>query len=250
MTNTITKPKILVVDDEYLARARLIALLSELEVGVIIGEAENGVEALELIEQHQPDIVLMDIRMPRMDGLEAAQQLDEHEHGPAVIFTTAYGDHALEAFEAQALDYLLKPIKKERLEAAITRAQKMTQSILSSFQHETLNQPSAREYISAHHQGEITRIPVEEILVLHADQKYTEVITSEETYLIDTPLKKLEEEFHDQFLRIHRNTLVAKMAIDAFEKAHDQAEIRMRGLQKTFPVSRRLQSRVRKFVQG
>jgi len=240
--------KTLIVDDEALARDRLRSLVEELGVGEVIAEAKNGQQAIEAIQQQHPDIVLMDIRMPGMDGIEAAKHISNMEHPPAVIFTTAYGDYALDAFDAHAIDYLLKPIRKERLEDALNRARAMTQKIIESLQDQL---PETRTHLSVFVQGNIQLIPVDQIIYFKADQKYVSVFTTDEEVLIEEPLKSLEEEFAKDFLRIHRNTLVAKNAIEKLEKDQDKGFlIRLKDRDEPLAVSRRMLSIVRKFLRS
>lgn len=245
MKSTRDKPKILIVDDEPLARLRVAALVEEIAAGEVVGEAGNGEEALMAVADKQPDIVLMDIRMPGLDGLQAAAQFDQFAQPPAVIFTTAYGDHALEAFDAHAVDYLLKPINKQRLLEAITRAHRVTRSIIQKLRDD---QAQARSHISAMFQGEIRKIPLQEIILFRADQKYTSVITLGQEFLIEDTLKSLEAEFHDDFLRIHRNSLVAKHAIIALQKQADSYVLRLNGHEEPLPVSRRCLASVKTFL--
>ncbi len=240
--------KTLIVDDEALARDRLRSLVEELGTGAIIAEAGNGRQAIEAIQKQHPDIVLMDIRMPGMDGIEAAKHISTMENPPAVIFTTAYGDYALEAFDAHAIDYLLKPIRKERLEDALNRAQIITQSIIQSLQDEL---PESRSHLSVFVQGNIQLIPVDQILYLKADQKYISVFTSDSEVLIEESLKSLEVEFSETFMRIHRNTLVAKKSIEKLEKNKNNGfAIRLHNVAETLPVSRRMLSTVRKYIRS
>ncbi len=239
--------KTLIVDDEALARDRLRSLVEELGTGEIIAEAKNGQQAIEAIQQQHPDIVLMDIRMPGMDGIEAAKHIANMEHPPAVIFTTAYGDYALDAFDAHAIDYLLKPIRKERLEDALNRAKAMTQTIIESLQDEL---PTARTHLSVFVQGNIQLIPVDQIIYFKADQKYVSVFTVDGEVLIEESLKSLEEEFAKGFLRIHRNTLIAKNSINKLEKTNDgKFMIKLKNREESLLVSRRLLSNVRKFLR-
>jgi len=244
----MTSLKTLIVDDEALARDRLRSLVRELDVGEVIAEAKNGQQAIEAIQQQHPDIVLMDIRMPGMDGIEAAKHIASMKNPPAVIFTTAYGDYALDAFDAHAIDYLLKPIRKERLEDALNRAKVMTQTIIESLQDQL---PETRSHLSVFVQGNIRLIPVDQIIFFKADQKYISVFTADEEVLIEESLKSLEEEFDDTFLRIHRNTLVAKNAIEKLEKDQDKGfVIRLKNIKEALPVSRRMISSVRKYIRS
>ncbi len=241
--------KTLIVDDEALARDRLRSLVEELGAGEVIAEAKNGQQAIEAIQQQHPDIVLMDIRMPGMDGIEAAKHIANMENPPAVIFTTAYGDYALDAFDAHAIYYLLKPIRKERLEDALNRAKAMTQTIIESLQDDL---PTTRTHLSVFVQGNIQLVPVNQIIYFRADQKYVSVFTIDgEEVLIEESLKSLEEEFGKDFLRIHRNTLIAKNAINKLEKTIEgKFIIKLKNLEEPLVISRRLLSSVRKFLRS
>ena len=240
--------KILIVDDESLARDRLRSIIEELDAGQIIGEANNGQQALEVIQKEDPDIVLMDIRMPGMDGIEAAKHVTNLEHPPAVIFTTAYGDYALDAFDAHAMDYLLKPIRKERLQEAITRVRTLSQPKINSIQKDL---QKTRTHISAVLQGNLQLVPVDQIIYFRADQKYVSVFSKNGEVLIEEPLKSLEEEFAETFLRIHRNTLVAKSSIEGLEKdGRGGWNIKLADISEVLPVSRRLQSGIRKYIRS
>lgn len=238
--------KILIVDDEPLARERLRALLAELAagevVGEVVGEAGDGVAALDAVGRLCPDLVLLDIRMPGMDGLEVARHLAALPQPPAVVFTTAFGDRALEAFEASAVDYLLKPIRRERLAAALERA-----GVFSRDRAARLAGTSARTHLGAIVKGRIRLIPVEEVRYLHADQKYISVVWSGGEHLIEESLKSLEEEFPERFLRIHRNTLVAAEYVSGLERDEGgDGFVLIEGLPVRLPVSRRLLPEVRR----
>lgn len=201
--------KVLIVDDEPLARARISRLLELMPDWQVVGEAANGHEALMQVEELQPDVVLMDIRMPGIDGLEAARHIANYDSPPSVIFTTAYGDHALEAFDAQALGYILKPVQKEKLEEALSRAQQVTRSQLAAINDET-SFGAARTHIASKQRGGMQLIPLKDVLFFQADQKYVTVRHVNGEVIIEDSLKSLEEEFGEQFTRIHRKTLVAK----------------------------------------
>ncbi len=238
--------KLVIVDDESLARSRLRALVEGAEGWEIVGEAANGREALELIARERPDVVLLDIRMPGMDGLEAARHMAQLDDPPAVIFTTAYGDHALAAFEAQAVDYLLKPIRRERLVQALERARRPTRAVLAALQPETL-EPRARTHLCARYRGALQLVPVEDVIYFQADQKYVTVRHHEGSVLIEESLKSLEEEFGDRFLRIHRNALVAEGHMAGLELEGDgHAAVVFAGIDDRLEVSRRHLPGVRK----
>ncbi len=241
----MTDLKTLIVDDESLARDRLRSLVEEIGGGTIVAEAGNGQQAIEAIQKEYPDVVLMDIRMPGMDGIEAAKHISDMKHPPAVIFTTAYGDYALDAFDAHAIDYLLKPIRKERLEDALKKAKVMTQSIIESLQEDL---PETRTHISVFVQGNIRLIPVTKILFFKAEQKYISVFTKDGEVLIEESLKSLEVEFEEIFIRIHRNTLVKKSAIIALEKTEQGLFVKLSDVEESLPISRRLQSAIKKLL--
>jgi len=231
--------KILIVDDELLARQRIADMLADISSKYIVLEAGNGLDALKLAEQEKPDTVLMDIRMPIMDGIESAFHMATLTPPPAVIFTTAYDEHAVRAFEANAIDYLLKPVRAERLRQSLEKAELINRSLINRYMaaRET---KSARTHLSAISQGKILLIPVQEIQCFKADQKYVTVHWASRQTLIDDPLKELEGEFPETFLRIHRNALVSLTHITALEKAGDGTyQVVVRGLDEKLAVSRR-----------
>ena len=237
---------ILIVDDEPLARSRLQDLLGDIGNHQVVGEASNGRTAIDQAQQLRPDIVLLDINMPEMSGLEAAIHLSQLDHAPAVIFTTAYSEHALEAFDANAIDYLLKPIRRSRLEQALNKVQPLQRSQLDKT---AADQHSSRSHISAHQRGSIKLIPVESIYYFHSDSKYIAVHHQEGEVLIDESLKNLEQEFGDRFTRIHRNSLVANNRIEALEKVGDNHfQLRLRDCNTLLEISRRQLPAVRKLI--
>lgn len=241
--------KILIVDDEMLARERLVSLLSELNADFSISEAENGVAALKLINKEPPELILLDIRMPVMDGLEVAHHVAGLEAPPAIVFTTAYQDYALDAFDAHAVDYLMKPIRKERLHQAIDRARALSRNNINELRdnHDSNN---SRSHLSTTIHGNLQIIPIEKIHYLKADQKYVTAVWSEGELLLDDSLKSLEQEFSSQFIRIHRNTLVALEHILGLEKDEEgNPVIKLQGIKKRLPVSRRHASHVRKALK-
>lgn len=237
--------RIVLVDDEMLARQRLRSLLAELgTVYEVVGEAANGVELLRQLPTWTPDVVLLDIRMPGMDGLEAARHLADIPQPPALIFTTAYDSHALQAFEVHAIDYLLKPVRRERLEAALHKAQQLNRVQLTQV-GVALAQP-ARTHICAQLRGNLFLVPVLDVLYFRAEQKYITVRHKGGEVLIDETLKELEQEFGTRLLRIHRNTLVFKIHIAGLEKtAEGELAVRMAHSQDLLEVSRRHAAEVR-----
>jgi two-component system, LytTR family, response regulator AlgR len=238
--------KILIVDDEALARERLHDLVIELYPDSITIEAANGIEALDKISEHSPEIILLDIRMPGMDGLELANHLLHFETPPAVVFTTAYQDHALSAFDANAVDYLLKPIRKERLNTAIDRATIISQSKLATLKN-TEGVTSARSHLSAMVRGSIQLIPIENIYYFKAEQKYVTAAWPGGEILLDEPLISLEAEFTNHFIRIHRNALVAIKHINGLSKnSEGQQIIKISDMPHELIVSRRHFAEVKK----
>ncbi len=240
--------RVLIVDDEPPARRRLASLLADLKLGEVVGEAANGKQALECVTRDSPDVLLLDIRMPGMDGLEVAGHLAALDRPPAVIFTTAYDQHALQAFEARAVDYLLKPVRRDRLQAAIERAVRLTQAQLKALRNDSTR---ARTHISATMHGNLCLVPVEDVRYFQADQKYVSVVYPGGQVLIEEPLKALEVEFGDRFLRVHRNALVAVRHVIALERATDgRYQLRFKGSDETLEVSRRLLTAVKKRLKG
>ncbi|MCH9025804.1 MAG: response regulator transcription factor [Proteobacteria bacterium] len=230
--------KILVVDDEAPARERLKRLIEEQDAWQVVAEASNGREALERAYATQPDLVLLDIRMPGMDGIETARHLAQMDEPPAVIFTTAFNEYAVEAFDANAVGYVLKPVRRERLADALQRAGRLTRPQLAKL---ASRDQQARKHISARVRGELRLVAVRDVLYFHADQKYVTVRHHDGELLIDEPIKELADEFTDAFVRVHRSMLVSVAHIEALAKnAKGHYEIRLKGLEECFPVSRRL----------
>ncbi len=245
--------KILIVDDEPLARMRLTRLLEDRDDIEIVGEAGSGHEAIKQTRTLNPDIVLLDIRMPEMNGLEAAAHLSQLESPPAVIFTTAYNEHALDAFETNAVDYLLKPIRRERLTEALSRARRVNRAQLLNLeqQDDSQTRPQQRSHISANIGGNLQLVPIEEVIYFQAEQKYVVVRHLNGQLLIDDPLKTLEAEFSDRFIRVHRNSLVAMPYVLGLERIPGgRYEIYFRGIDERLEVSRRLATSVRNRLKG
>ena len=249
--NQDVKPlRVMIVDDEAPARLRLRDLLgecgSELPL-VVAGEAASGPAALEILSQAAADVVLLDIRMPEMDGIEVAQHLRQLEHPPAVVFATAYDDYAIRAFEVHAVDYLLKPIRLERLKAALVRAR--TAPLRPEALRELARAP--RTHLSAPERGRIHLIPITDVIYLKAELKYVSVRTAAREYLIEESLTRLEQEFGARFVRVHRNCLVARAAVRGFERSEEGGEahweVVLTGVDERIALSRRQQHVVREF---
>ncbi|MEO8459773.1 MAG: LytTR family DNA-binding domain-containing protein [Dokdonella sp.] len=242
--------KTLVVDDEPLARERLISMLSEIGDIEVVGEAANGAQTLELCATLHPDLVLLDIRMPVMDGLEAAGHLDDFDPAPAVVFCTAFGDHALAAFEANAVDYLVKPIRIERLRTAIARAKRYTRAEIHEVDH-VLTPTRRRSHLCARVRGNLQLVPVAAIRYLLAGDKYVSVRYDKGEVLIEDALKSLEDEFGERFVRIHRNCLVALEHLTGLTRTPDGRVLaRVDGVPSELEVSRRNLPAVRLLVKS
>ncbi len=239
--------RILLVDDEHLARQRLARMVEQMPDYEVVGEAANGMEAVQLVNDTQPDLVLLDIRMPGMDGLETARHFIDFEQPPAVIFCTAYEEHAIEAFNLQAVGYLLKPVRKDDLAQALGKSQRVNKAQLAALRD---TDERRRSHISARTRRGVELIPVDQVAFFQADQKYVTVRYGDSEVIIDDTLRELEEEFSDLFLRIHRNALVASAHIEALEKTSDgHFQIRMRGVDQLLDVSRRHVASVRRFLK-
>jgi two-component system response regulator AlgR len=240
---------VVIVDDEAPARSRLKELLADCarELPLTIsGEAASGPAAIELLAADPADVVLLDVRMPEMDGIEVAQHLQKLERPPAVVFATAYDAYAIRAFELHAVDYLLKPIRLARLKEALARALAAPRpEVLSAIAR------AARTHLSAQERGKIHLIPVKDVIYLKAELKYVTVRTAARDYLIEEALTKLEEEFGERFVRAHRNCLVARAAVRGFERAMKDGEahweVLLNGVEERIAVSRRQQHIVREF---
>jgi len=240
---------VLIVDDEQPARERLQRLVAELPDWAVKGACANGTDALALVGKLQPAVVLLDIRMPGMTGIEVARHLSQLEEPPAIIFTTAYDEYALQAFESQAVGYLLKPVRRERLEEALKHASRLSPPQLRKLA--SPEQPlAARQHVAARVRDELKLIPVKDIRFFRAEQKYVTVRHSRGEELIDESLRQLEEEFVRDFVRVHRSLLVAIAHIDALDRTAEGYEIRLRGDTVALPVSRRQVADLRKRLAG
>lgn len=240
--------KILIVDDEPLARERLHRHLQELNNSYEIIEAENGLVALKKTEQHSPDIVLLDIRMPGMDGIETANKLSQLTTPPAIIFTTAYDEYALDAFDSHAIAYLLKPIRKEKLSKALQSAKQLNRVQLQSIQ---LKESKTKEqYLSVRIHSGIKKIELNDIFYFQAEQKYVTVKYREGEALIEESLKSLEARFGEMFIRIHRNALISKQQLKAIRKDQQGRYLtELKDIDEKIEVSRRHVAAVRDFLK-
>jgi len=231
--------RVLLVDDEPLARQRLHDLLQGMSDINVVGEAADGRAACELAAELQPDVVLLDISMPVMDGLEAARHLAGLAHPPAIVFCTAFDEHALAAFEAGAIDYLLKPVRSERLAEALGRARRFTRERAAEVAAH-LPPAKRRSHLCARLRGSVRLIPIEDIYYLQAEEKYVVVHHARGEDLIEESLKSLETEFAERFLRIHRNCLVAKDELQELRRSPDgHTRARLRHVATPLEVSRR-----------
>ena len=246
---------VLIVDDEAPARARLRELLADIageRPNRVAGEAADGREALSFLDCQPVDVALVDIRMPTMDGIELARHLPRLARPPALIFATAYDAHAVEAFELNAVDYLLKPVRAARLAEALARADRLrlpSDEVLGGLQ------PEGRRHFSCSERGRLLLVPVDEVIYLRADLKYVTARTREREYLLDESLTQIELEFSQRFIRLHRSVLVAREAIQGFERPpRDAADAHwlalLRGVPERLPVSRRQWPLVRNLARS
>lgn len=242
--------RLVIVDDEPLARDRLRRLVSEFPGWEVAAEAGDGESALARIRETQPDTVLLDVRMPGTDGLEVARRLADEPVPPAVIFVTAYDEHALSAFDAAAAGYLLKPVGRRALGEALARARRPSRAQLQALT-EQAGAGTERQYIHAHtREGEV-RVPVDEVIYFRAEDKYTTVHHLHGAVLIDASLRRLENDLGDDFLRVHRKALVAKRFIRGLVRSGaGGASLTLRHATAHVPVSRRRLGEVRRLLTG
>lgn len=247
MVNTEKLMRVLIVDDEPLARARIKRLLLQQPGFHCVAEAENAKQALQLAQQHAPDVMLLDIEMPDMDGISLACQLESLNPVPAVIFVTAHAEHALEAYRAAPLDYILKPVAAERLFEALQRvqsqlvAQQQAKPAASAAQTEKLNYTIA---------GVTKQVLITDILYCMADDKYVRVITADTTALIDQSLNQLQQILPQHFLRSHRKILINSHYFHSLHTANDgRTYIKLQGLDDKLDVSRRALSNIKHSLQ-
>lgn len=242
--------KTIIVDDEAPARERLRRLVGEFEEHEVVGEFANGTDALSACAALKPDVVFLDVRMPGVWGIDVARHLNALEDPPAVIFTTAYDEHAMEAFDAQAVGYLLKPIRKEKLARALRHAGRIALPRLTQVAR-AVDSEHRRSQICARLGEQLRLIPIDGIYYFLADQKYVTVRHKGGTDLIDEPLKDLGDEFAPEFIRIHRNALVAEKYISAVERGDDgQYNVRIRDCADVLQVSRRHSAELLRRIRG
>lgn len=239
--------KVLIVDDELHARARLRTLLSECnEPRVdVVGEAANAVQAVEQIQRTGCDLLLLDVRMPGVDGVQLASRLREMGTPPAIVFVTAYAEHAVEAFELEAIDYLTKPVRRERLQQALLKVERAR-----SLAESGADGGGASEHLIIQERGRSERVALSEVVYLKAELKYITVRTTEKEHIYDGALNDLEQRYPHLFVRVHRNALVARRAVRAVEKHNDSVEgegwmVRLDGVDERLAVSRRQLAAVR-----
>jgi two-component system response regulator AlgR len=233
--------KLLIVDDEKPARDRLRRLVDAMPDYEVAGEATNGSEALERIRELAPDILLLDISMPGMDGMSLAHVLQEGGASPAVIFCTAYQDQALKAFEVEAVDYVVKPVRAERLEKALEKARRY----LDSGEQQEGEQHFLRSTVG----GKVVLTPLSRVICLIAEDKYTTVIHEKGSTVVDESLTELEGRYPSLFFRIHRNALISRKHLRGLERTQDgHTQVLLSGTERKPEVSRRNVSSLRKLL--
>ena len=242
---------ILIVDDETLARQRLRTLLADCTAPAIgsVTEAAHATEAMERLQHGTVDVVLLDIHMPGMDGISFAQALAALPQPPAIVFVTAHAEHAVAEFELDAVDYLTKPVRLERLQQALQKTER------TAHMGRALQADLAQGTLLIHDRGRTERIPLGEVLYFKAELKYVTVRTAARSYILDDSLSELETRYAPRFMRIHRNALVARRAVRALEKHYDADEgegwaVRLDGLSELLMVSRRQVAAVRDAISG
>jgi two-component system response regulator AlgR len=242
--------RVLIVDDEAPARRRLRDLLDDCAGALplaVVGEAASGQEAIDLLQAATADLVLTDIHMPCMDGIELARHLLKLAQPPVVIFTTAFNEHAVQAFDVSAVDYLMKPVRMQRLLAALQKVPRLKPVTMSKLDELPA---SARRFLSVTERSRVVLVPVDEIVYLKAELKYITIRTPDREYLLEESLTRLEQEFGQRFVRVHRNCLVSREYIRGFERCVSDDgdahwEVLLKGMAETLPVSRRQQFIVR-----
>jgi two-component system response regulator AlgR len=247
----VTALRVLLVDDEALARSRLRSLLGDCTAAAVTlaGEAANAARAVELIGRQDFDLALLDIHMPGADGLALARTLRSLPRAPCVIFVTAHSEHAVQAFEIEAVDYLTKPVRLERLQAALQKVHRLVRSGQGP-------EPEMTEQVLViQERGRLLRVPLSDVVYLKAELKYVTVRTVDKSYIFDGSLSELEDKYPLRLMRIHRNALIARRAVRALEKHHDAEEgegwaVRLDGVPEPLFVSRRQVAAVREAISG
>jgi two-component system, LytTR family, response regulator AlgR len=241
--------RVLIVDDEVLARARLRTLLGDCKSPAVLieGEAANATQAIEQLRRQPVDVVLLDIHMPGADGMTLAATLRTLPQAPAVVFVTAHAEHAVQAFELEAVDYLTKPVRLERLQQALQKIERLT------LVNKGLQPDLPEETLIIQDRGRTERVPLSEVLYLKAELKYITVRTLAKRYILDGSISDLEEKYPTHFMRIHRNALVARRSVRALEKHFDPQEgegwaVRLNGVDELLMVSRRQLTAVRELI--
>jgi two-component system, LytTR family, response regulator AlgR len=249
MTPNVVGLRVMIVDDEVLARARLRTLLGDCKTSVVtaVSDAANATQALELLRRQRFDVVLLDIHMPGADGLTLAQTLRSLPQSPLVVFVTAHAEHAVQAFELEAVDYLTKPVRLERLQQSLQKVERLT------LMNKGPDLDSPEEVLVIQERGRTERVPLSEVIYLKAELKYITVRTLATRYILDGSISDLEEKYPTQFMRIHRNALVARRALRALEKHFDPQEgegwaVRLNGVDELLLVSRRQLGAVREVI--
>ncbi len=243
--------KVLLVDDEALARARMRTLLGDCKApdAEVVAEAGNAVQTMEAVRREWVDLVLLDIHMPGVDGMTLARTLRALPGAPMVVFVTAHSEHAVQAFDLEAVDYLTKPVRLERLQAALQKVERVMAS------RKALQPNGNQDMLTIQDRGRTERVPLAEVLYFKAELKYVTVRTAAKSYILDGSLGELEARYGEDFMRIHRNALVARRAVRALEKHYDPDEgegwaVRLVGVPELLAVSRRQLSAVREALQG
>lgn len=258
------KPRLLIIDDEAPARSRLKTLLSDIEADCpheLVGEATGAQQALDAIAVLHPDVLLLDVQMPVMSGIDLAAQLVRLPDPPAVVFVTAFDEFALKAFEVHAADYLLKPVRAQRLAESIKRAIALRPKAGSRLAALTVDLQPARRHFSVQERGRVVLVPVSDVVYCKAELKYVTLRTCEREYLVEESLTSIEEEFGQSFVRVHRSALVAHAfilgvergahndAAEAEKGAQDSWQVILRGVEERLPISRRQWSVVKALVR-
>jgi two-component system response regulator AlgR len=242
--------RVLVVDDEHLARVRLKTLLADCKRPAVevAGEASNAVQAMELLQRTRFDVALVDVHMPGADGLALGRSLQSLAYPPALIFVTAHSEHAVQAFELEAVDYLTKPVRLERLQSALQKAERFLQARAG-----TQQAAESDDVLVIQERGRTERVPLHQVIYFKAELKYITVRTAARSYILDGSLNELEEKYHDRYMRIHRNALIARRAVRALEKHYDADEgdgwaVRLDGVGELLLVSRRQLTSVKELI--